>query len=106
MVHELQSLRKIKGLASVNELAKGNYQHLPMQVGIINSITSDCGEYRLFRYPSVRGCMKLYTQQEKGQFVFVECSQNSIDLLGKGEYENNFDLWADQQCWVLCEVCE
>lgn len=104
MVHGLSTLAKINDLAAVNKLAKGNYQRLPAQFGIINSVASDCEGYRLFKYPAIAGRMKLSSQEHTGEFVFVECSQKSIDLIGKGEFKNAFDAWADEHCKVLCSV--
>lgn len=94
-------------LSPFNDLTEGHYESLPQQVGTINSVLSTCGEYRVFKYPSKYG--KMITHEETaifGDFVFVECSVASLELVGVGQYKDNFDLWAKHHCEVICEAVQ
>lgn len=85
----------------VNLLAIGMYRELPAFVGVINCVESKCDCWKLFLYPAREGRMVKASEKETG-FVYVECRSDDTDLIGKDQYYNNFDHWAEDCCRIVC----
>jgi hypothetical protein len=108
MVHGLPTSARLNELATIKQLSGLTFERLPELHGWIHGVESSCESHWLFRYPAV-GCRlarfdEIDSAKADGCWVWVVCDAYSVELIGKGQYHDDWDSWAEDHCTVLCNV--